>query len=88
MRIRESKLPAAHWRVPAARCLVGAALAGQKKFDEAEPLLQNGLEGMAAARIAPPELTGWGVDRIVALYVATGKPAEAEAWRQKRIPRE
>ena len=62
--------------------VLGDALARQKKFDEAEPLLLEGYE-----RMRPPEQ--WAIrkqqalDRIVRLYEAWGKPGKAKEWRAK-----
>lgn len=43
--IRETKLPDG-WQTFDTRSLLGGALAGQKRFAEAEPLLVSGYEGM------------------------------------------
>jgi eukaryotic-like serine/threonine-protein kinase len=65
--------------------MLGGALLGQKKYAEAEPLLLSGYEGMKrrAATIAPPgriRLTE-AVQRLVALYEATGNKDAAARWR-------
>jgi serine/threonine protein kinase len=85
--IRHATQPDA-WQTFQARSHLGAALAGQRKFAEAEPLLLGGYEGMKARehRIAArsanrlPE----AIDRLVAFYVAAGRTAEAETWRAER----
>src|SRR5262249_34756983 len=67
---------------------LGAALVGQKKYDEAETLLQAGYAGLKQREkpIAPgrryrlPET----VDRLIELYTATNKPDEVKKWRQER----
>ena len=67
--------------------LLGASLAGQKKYAEAEPLLLDGYQGLVARkdRIEVPE--SYHLDRtrewIVQLYQAWGKPQQAAAWRNK-----
>ena len=72
------------WERFLAEALLGASLAGQKKFAEAEPLLLEGYRGMDARkdRIAVPDR--YHLDRarewIVKLYQAWGKPGEAAAW--------
>ena len=69
------------------RSLLGASLAGEKKYAEAEPLLLEGYQGMAARkdRIGVPDW--YQVDRarvwLVQLYQAWGKPAQAAEWRKK-----
>jgi len=66
--------------------LLGASLAGQKKYIEAEPLLLEGCQGMLARkdRIAVPDQ--YQVDQTrewtIHLYEAWGKPDRAAEWRQ------
>ncbi|MGO8673699.1 MAG: tetratricopeptide repeat protein [Capsulimonadaceae bacterium] len=68
--------------------LLGACLAGQKKYAEAEPLLISGYQGMVArkdrilAASDRDELDSTG-ERIVRLYQASGKPEKAKEWREK-----
>ena len=75
------------WQRFHAESLLGASLAGQKKFDEAEPLLLEGYQGMLALkeRMAAPDW--YHLDRarewIVQLYYSWGKPAKASPWRKK-----
>jgi serine/threonine protein kinase len=68
--------------------LLGACLAGQKKYAEAEPLLVSGYHGMEARKdqiFDVPDkhqldsFGGW----IVRLYQAWGKPEKAKEWREK-----
>lgn len=85
--IREQQLPD-DWRLFNARSTLGGALAGQKRFQEAEPLLIEGYFGMKEheAQIPPaakhrlPE----AIQRLVDLYVAWEKPEQANEW-QKRL---
>src|SRR5271168_3217830 len=67
--------------------LLGAALLGQKKYAEAEPLLISGYEGMKQREAKfPPVVKGWMMEnggRIVELYKAWGKPQKAAEWREK-----
>jgi tetratricopeptide (TPR) repeat protein len=68
--------------------LLGDSLLGQKRYAEAEPLILSGYEGMKGRQASiPPQirelrLTQAGV-RIVRLYEASGKPQQAEEWRQR-----
>ena len=67
--------------------LLGGALAGQKMFQEAEPLLVEGYSGMkdreakipANAKIRLTE----AVQRLIDLYTAWDKPDEAKKWQAK-----
>jgi len=67
--------------------VLGASLAGQKKYAEAEPLLLEGYRGMLARkdRIGVPER--YYLDRarewLVKLYQAWGKPETAAEWSKK-----
>ena len=71
--------------------LLGASLAGEKKYAEGEPLLLEGYQGMLARkdRIAVPDY--YHLDRaykwLVDLYEAWGKPEKAAEWRAKPTPR-
>ncbi len=75
------------WQRFRAESLLGASLAGQRRYGEAEPLLLEGYQGMLARkdRIDVPE---WpDLDRarewIVELYQAWGKRDKAAEWRKK-----
>jgi tetratricopeptide (TPR) repeat protein len=66
---------------------LGAALAGQKKYAEAEPLLIGGYEGLEArqAKIPVPsrKTLPAAAARIVPFYEAWGKMDKAAEWRRK-----
>ena len=75
-----------NWQQFRAESLLGASLAGQKKYAEAEPLLLEGYEGMTArkGRIA---VFHWyymdlARDWIAELYRAWGKPKKAAAKKK------
>jgi hypothetical protein len=82
--IREAKAPE-DWTTFNTKSLLGAALLGQQRFDEAKPLLLDGYRGMkereatipAEAAVRIPE----ALERLVRFYEATGEPTEAAAWR-------
>jgi serine/threonine protein kinase/tetratricopeptide (TPR) repeat protein len=76
------------WATDDVRSLLGGALLGQGKHDEARPLLVAGFEGMIRrlATIPAPD-RGEPVaaaDRLIRLAEATGKPDEAKAWRDEK----
>jgi serine/threonine protein kinase len=82
--IRERKQPDA-WTTFNTRSLLGGSLLGQQKPADAEPLLLAGFAGLnqRAAAIPPqakPRLAE-AAERLVKLYEATGKSAEAAKWR-------
>jgi hypothetical protein len=67
--------------------MLGAALAGQKKYAEAEPFLVQGYEGMKQreGKIPPPlkhRLTE-AIERLVQLYDEWGRKDTADEWRRK-----
>ena len=66
---------------------LGASLAAQKKFAEAERLLLSGYEGLARLKATIPPVNKSSLeharDWLVALYDKWGLPAKAAEWRQK-----
>ncbi len=80
------------WAADHARSLLGAALLGQRRYAEAEPLLVQGYRGMKKAEQerrpkhhgppTGPRLTE-ALERLVRLYDAWGKEAEAAQWRKE-----
>jgi serine/threonine protein kinase/Tfp pilus assembly protein PilF len=78
------------WHRFRAESLLGASLAGQKKYAEAEPLLVEGYAGMEARkdRIAVPDRyhVGGAREWLVQLYESWGKPVQAAEWRKKLPP--
>ena len=84
----DQKIQPDDWQRFRAASLLGASLAGQKKYAEAEPLLLEGYQGMVAqkSRITVPDwyhvelAHKWLID----LYKAQGKPAKAAKRQQKQ----
>jgi tetratricopeptide (TPR) repeat protein len=70
-----------------AQSSLGAALAGEKKYAEAEPLLVEGYEGLKQRENQlGPDTKKYLVEageRVVAMYQAWGKPDKAAEWRAK-----
>jgi eukaryotic-like serine/threonine-protein kinase len=75
------------WERFRAASLLGACLAGQKKYVAAEPLLLEGYQGMLAGkdRIAAPDQYHLKLahEWLVQLYQAWGKPDKAAEWTKK-----
>jgi tetratricopeptide (TPR) repeat protein len=84
--LRPTKGPDDWWRYPTMSQL-GAALAGQKQYAEAEPLLLQGYKGLHARSATIParrrNLLGEAAARIVPFYEAWGKPEKAAEWGAK-----
>jgi eukaryotic-like serine/threonine-protein kinase len=76
-----------HWQRFRAESLLGASLAGEKKYAEAEPLLLEGYQGMLARKdrivVCDWYHLGRAHEWIVQLYQAWGKPAKAAEWKKK-----
>ena len=62
---------------------LGAALAGLRRFDEAEPLLIAGYEGLRDVPVAPATHVRASVERLVTFYVASGRADQAAVWRSR-----
>jgi hypothetical protein len=75
------------WQGFRAETLLGASVAGQKKYAEAEPLLLEGYQGMVARKEKVMVADWYHLDRarewIVQLYQAWGKPEKAAEWKKK-----
>ena len=80
-----AKLRPDDWSTYHAKNMIGAALAGQKKFAEAEPLLIEGYQGMKQqeAKIPPFHLIRLpeALQRIIDCYSGWGKTEEVAKWQ-------
>jgi len=78
------------WERYNCQSILGASVAGQKRYADAEPLLLSAYDGMVTkestvSRAYPlrPKLHEEGGERIVQLYQDWGKPDKAAEWREK-----
>src|SRR5262249_57663542 len=81
--VLEKRMPK-DWHTFSALSALGAALLGQKKYADAEPLLLKGYEGLKAReRMVLPDENRLpeALDRLIELYTATDKPDEPKKWR-------
>jgi tetratricopeptide (TPR) repeat protein len=76
-----------NWRTFNTKSLLGAALAGQEKYDEAEPLLLDGYQGM---KVRENEILqkdksklADALQRIIKLYEPTGESEKAMHWQER-----
>ena len=78
-----------HWRRYNSSCLLGAALAEQAKYTEAEPRLVSGYDGLAQRISTIPFENRSALDRcgtwIVELYENWGKMEKAAEWQSKLV---
>jgi tetratricopeptide (TPR) repeat protein len=75
------------WQRFRAESLLGAGLAGQKRYVEAEPMLLEAYHGMTARKDKMSAPDSYHLERarewIVQLYQAWGKPEKTAGWRKK-----
>jgi serine/threonine protein kinase len=71
------------WRTANARSLLGAALLGQKKYSEAEPLLIAGYESLKMDTGSPLAIKHLkeALERLIKLADATNRPTQSAQWR-------
>ncbi len=74
-------LPAEHWRTADTRSLVGGSLIGLGRFEEAEPLVVGAYENLIETRGPSHAYTVAARERVVDLYTAWNRPADAAAYR-------
>ena len=71
--------------------MLGAAIAGQRKFEEAEPLLLHAYAGLSERRESIPAGAASSLEsaseRIERLYESWNQPAKASEWKEKRKDR-
>ena len=71
-----------HWQTASAASAQGAALAGLKRYDKAEPLLVESYKVLRNDADARPLYVSSARRWLVDLYIQTGRPAEAERYRE------
>lgn len=81
--LREKVLPQGHWLLADTRSRLGAAMAGEGKHAQAEPLLLDAHAALADDRLCPADNRRQAIQRIIQLYEAWGKPDQAAAWRPR-----
>jgi hypothetical protein len=67
---------------------LGAILAEQKRFAEAEPMLLEGQRGVSADPNSPARVRQASLKRLVAFYESSGKSQQAARWRTRQAPEE
>jgi serine/threonine-protein kinase len=78
---RRRIVPEDDWSIGAARSLLGASLTAQKRYGDAEAVLLEARRDLEAMPSPPQPVTRATVTRLVALYSAWGKAAEADRYR-------
>jgi hypothetical protein len=85
---RREKNESDDWTTFNTKSMLGEALLGQKKHEEAEPLLLQGYAGLRRRQgLIPTEWRtvrlGEALRRLVRLYEALGQKDEAAKWRKR-----
>jgi serine/threonine-protein kinase len=79
--IYQKSLKPEHWMIHRSRSHLGACLTKFKRYREAEEQLLAAYAGLKAARGEQYDLTRKTVSRLIELYEAWGKPAQAAPYR-------
>lgn len=77
--ILERDMPDDSWQVGAAKAVEGAALSRLRRYVEAEPLLKSSIPALGDSTI--PGLQQATLQCLVELYMAWGRPQEADGFR-------
>ena len=80
--LRKGK-PESDWEVGRAKSELGGRLLEQRALAEAQPLLAQGYDTLAADPRVHPINMNEAVERLARLHEALGRPGEARAWRAK-----
>jgi serine/threonine-protein kinase len=83
LELRRASLPPGHWLIVAAQNALGEHRVFMKRYAAAEALLLPTYEKLVELRGPKASVVQDALARIVALYEAWGKPAEAAKWRTK-----
>jgi serine/threonine protein kinase/Flp pilus assembly protein TadD len=82
---RETNCPNV-WYTHYTKLMLGATLLGKRKYDEAEPLLVSGYEGMRERNAGIRDRTkvlSESIQSLIQLFEATSRPEKADEWRTK-----
>jgi tetratricopeptide (TPR) repeat protein len=84
--LRETVVPAGDWRLANTRLLLAACIADQGRYPEAEGPLLAAYSELEAALGPANERTRRARQRLVALYEAWNRPADAACWQSATAP--
>jgi hypothetical protein len=75
------------WQRYSCQVLLAESLVAEKRFNEAEPMLLAGYDGLRQREASIPAVSKPTLDRaaawLVRLYTEEGKPELAEQWKKK-----
>jgi tetratricopeptide (TPR) repeat protein len=81
LELRREELDEGNWFIGSVESILGESLTMQERFEEAEPRLRRGCGIMAKDPEAPDHNKREGVERLVALYEAWGRPEQAAEFK-------
>jgi tetratricopeptide (TPR) repeat protein len=85
LELSAKRLPAGHWQLAAPKSLLAMCLVPQRRFDEAEALLLEAHTSLQGAFDPSHPRIQRVVERVVSLYEAWGRQAEADEWRARLL---
>lgn len=77
--------PESNWQVARAKSELGEQIAARGALAEAEPLLIGGMKDLQADAYVTGEQLEEARTRIVKLYTAWNRPADADAWKRRAL---
>jgi serine/threonine protein kinase/Tfp pilus assembly protein PilF len=80
--MQRAALPEGDWRLAMSEHLLGHSLAGQGRFVEAESLLVRSHDSLMSSPAVWPVWKDQAIRRMVHLYEASGRPAQAAPYRR------
>jgi tetratricopeptide (TPR) repeat protein len=83
LEIREELLKDGDWRLNSTRSVIGAALAGAGKCDEAEGMLTEAAEAMSKDKAAPQSVVKRVYERAIEMFERCRKPEGAKPWQER-----
>lgn len=81
--LRQAHFPAGHWLIANSENVLGNHLILQGRYQEAETHLLRSEQALVAARGEQAETVRDAWNRLVTLYEAWGRPAQAAEWRAR-----
>jgi tetratricopeptide (TPR) repeat protein len=81
--MRRKALPEGHWLITDIKSRLGAAIAGEGKFVEAEPLLLGAYSALKGDSQAAADSKQKAVERIIRLYESWKKQDRVSEWQKK-----
>ncbi|NOT09856.1 MAG: serine/threonine protein kinase [Gemmatimonadales bacterium] len=81
--VRQANFPKGHWLIASSESILGEHLVLEKRYAEAEQRLLASEQKLLAARGEEAPVMQDARNRLVRLYEAWGRPAQAEAWRAR-----